>query len=73
MSIMRLVRKTFPFILTRILIYGLFGLIALMFLGFMIGVGFILIKMFGESSGMFILVMILSFGVIYGGLKFCIW
>ena len=70
MSIMKLVRKTFPFILTRILVYGLFGLIALIFLGVMIGVGFLLIKMFGESSAMFILVMILSFGVIYGGLKF---
>src|SRR5690625_889867 len=70
MSIMKLIRKTLPFIITRILIYGLFGLIAFIFLGIMVGIGFLLIKMFGESGGAFILVMILAFGVIYGGLRF---
>lgn len=70
MSIMKLIRKTFPFILTRILIYGLFGIIAFVFLGILVGIGFLLIKMFGESSGVFIFVMIAAFGVVYGGLKF---
>src|SRR5690625_2677704 len=70
MSIMKLIRKTLPLIITRILIYGLFGLIAFIFLGIMVGIGFLLIKMFGESGGAFILVMILAFGVIYGGLRF---
>src|SRR5690625_1218058 len=69
-SIMAMIRKTFPFILTRILIYGLFGLLAFVFLGIMVGIGFLLIRMFGDSSGAFIIVMIIAFGVIYGGLKF---
>src|SRR5690625_4448998 len=70
MSLMQLVRKTIPFFITRIMIYGIFGLAALLFLGIMIGIGFLFIKMFGQSSAAFIFVMILSFGVIYGGLKF---
>lgn len=70
MSIMNLVKKTFPFIITRLLVYGLFGLIALLFLGIMVGIGFFLIKAFGETGGAFIVVMIIAFGVIYGGLKF---
>src|SRR5690625_3869742 len=69
-SIMKLIRKTMPFIITRILIYGLFGLAAFIFLGIMVGIGFLLIKMFGESGGAFIFVMILAFAVIYGGLRF---
>lgn len=70
MSIMTLVRRTFPFILTRIMIYGAFGLIALIFLGIVIGIGFLLLKMFGESSGAFIIVMIIALVVVYGGLRF---
>src|SRR5690625_1914619 len=69
-SIIQLFRRTFPFIMTRILTYLALGLIAFIFLGIMVGVGFLLIKVFGESSFFFILVMIISFGAIYGGLKF---
>lgn len=67
---MQLTRKTLPFIMTRILIYGLFGLAAFVFLGIMVGIGFLILKMFGENGGAFIIVMIIAFGVIYGGLKF---
>lgn len=70
MSIMQLTRRTFPFILSRIIIYGLFGLVAFIFLGIMVGIGFLILKMFGESGGAFIIVMILAFLVIYGGLRF---
>lgn len=70
MSIMKLIRKTMPFIITRILIYGLFGLISLIFLGIMIGIGFLILKLFGESGGAFIFVMIAALGVIYAGLRF---
>lgn len=70
MSVMQLVRKTTPFIISRLLIYGLFAAIAFVFLGIMIGIGFLLSKLFGESSGAFIVVMFFAFGVIYGGLKF---
>lgn len=70
MSIMQLFRKTLPFIISRILIYGAFGLVAFIFLGIMIGIGFLLLKMFGEIGGAFIIVMIIAFGVIYGGLRF---
>lgn len=36
MSIMTLVRKTLPFIIARIMIYGLFALIALVFMAIMV-------------------------------------
>ncbi len=67
---MKLIQKTFPFILARIVIYGLFGLIALIFIGIMTGIGFLILKLFGESGGAFVFVIIISFGVIYGGLRF---
>lgn len=70
MSVMTLVRRTFPFILTRLMIYGAFALIALIFLGIVIGVGFLLYKMFGESSGAFIIVMLIALSIVYGGLRF---
>lgn len=70
MSVMKLFRKTLPFIISRILIYGAFGLIAFIFLGIMVGIGFLLLKTFGETGGAFIIVMIIAFGAIYGGLRF---
>lgn len=70
MSVMKLFKKTLPFFISRIIVYGVFGLVALIFIGIMVGVGFLVVKMFGDSSGAFIIVMIIAFGVIYGGLKF---
>ena len=70
MSVMQLVKKTMPFLLSRILIYGIFAAASLFFLGIMIGIGFLLLKLFGETSGVFIIVMIVAFSVIYGGLRF---
>lgn len=70
MSIMKLFTKTLPFFIARIIVYGIFGVAALIFLGMMMGIGFIVVKMFGESSGAFLILMILAFGVIYGGLRF---
>lgn len=70
MSVMQLFTKTLPFFISRIIIYGVFGLIALIFIGLMVGVGFLVVKMFGDSSGAFIIVMIIAFGAIYGGLRF---
>lgn len=70
MSIMTLFKKTLPFFISRMMIYGVFGLVALFFIGIMVGVGFLVVKMFGDIGGAFIIVMIIAFGVIYGGLKF---
>lgn len=70
MSIMKIFRKTLPFFISRILIYGLFGLGALVFLGIMVGIGFLIVKMFGDSGAAFIFVMLIAFSVVYGGLKF---
>lgn len=69
-SIMKLIRKTMPFFIARILTYLLFGLIAFVFLGIMVGIGFLLVNMFGESSGAFLIIMLFAFLVVYGGLKF---
>lgn len=70
MSTMNLVKRTMPFFLARLLVYALFAVGALIFLGIMIGIGFLLVKLFGGSSGAFMLVMVLAFGGIFGGLKF---
>src|SRR5699024_2886031 len=67
---MDLVKKTSPFMMARIVIYGLFGLISLVFLGIMVGIGFLLIKTIGDGSIAFIFLMILAFIVIYAGFKF---
>lgn len=69
-SVMKLFQRTLPFFIARILIYGIFGLVALIFLGIVIGVGFLFAKLFGDSSGAFIILMLIAFGVVYGGLKF---
>lgn len=68
--VMKLFTRTIPFFITRILVYGVFGLVALIFLGIMVGIGFLVVKMFGESTGAFLIVMLIAFGVVYGGLKF---
>lgn len=70
MSVMNLVKRTLPFFLTRLLVYALFAVGSLIFLGIMIGIGFLLVKMFGGSSGAFIIVMVIAFGGIFGGLRF---
>lgn len=70
LSVMKLFIKTLPFFMVRILVYGAFGLAALFFLGIMVGVGFVVVKLFGDSSGAFVIVMLLAFGVVYGGLRF---
>src|SRR5690625_4194120 len=67
---MKLIRKTMPFFIARILTYLLFGLIAFVFLGIMVGIGFLLVNMFGESSGAFLIIMLFAFLVVYGGLKY---
>lgn len=36
----------------------------------MMGVGFLLLKLFGDSSGAFLIVMLIAFGTVYGELKF---
>ena len=78
MSVMKLVNRTLPFLFARLAIYGLFVVAALIFLAIMIGIGFLLLKIFGESSTAFLIVMLIAFSIIYGGLRFwnatcCIW
>lgn len=70
MSIMKLITKTSPFIITRIIVYAIFTLIAFLFIGLMIGVSFLLFKMFGESAFFVILLMIGTISGVFGGLRF---
>src|SRR5690625_4902050 len=70
MSVMKLITTTMPFFLMRFLVYGIFAFTALIFLGIMIGIGFLMTRLFGESSGAFLIVIVLAFGGIYGGLRF---
>lgn len=48
----------------------IFGLISLVFIGIMIGIGFLLAKLFAEGSVALIIVMILTLGGLFGGLYF---
>ena len=70
MSVMKLVNRTLPFLFARFAIYGLFVVAAIIFLAIMVGIGFLLLKVFGESSTAFLIVMVIAFSVIYGGLRF---
>lgn len=70
MTAMQLIRKTIPFFITRIIVYGLFALGSLVFIGIMIGIGFLFVKLFGEGSIAFIIVMIGALGVVIGVLRF---
>lgn len=70
MSVMALFRKTLPFIIARMMIYGLFLLAAFVFLAIVVGIGYLLVNLFGESSGAFIFVILLAFLFVYGGLRF---
>lgn len=70
LSVMQLIRKTFPFIITQIVIYALFGFAALLFLAGLIGIGYLLVNMFGDSSAAIIIVIVASFLIVFGGLKF---
>lgn len=70
MSVMKLITTTMPFFLMRFLVYAIFAFVALIFLGIMIGIGFLMARLFGESSGAFLIVMVLAFGGIFGGLRF---
>lgn len=70
MSTIQLITKTIPFLFMRLLIYGVFAVVALVFLGIMIGIGFLLHKIFGDSSMAFIVLMVITFGIIRGGLRF---
>lgn len=70
LSVMKLFTRTLPFFISRIVIYGIFGLAAFVFLGIMVGIGFLLVKLFGDSSAAFLFVMLFAFLAIYGGLRF---
>ncbi|SHG35510.1 hypothetical protein [Ornithinibacillus halophilus] len=70
MSVVGLVRKTLPFIFARLAVYALFAVIAFVFLGIVIGISLFLFKTFEFGSGFFILIIIISFFSVIGGLKF---
>lgn len=69
-SVIALATKTLPFFIARILVYVIFGVAALIFLAIMTGVGYLVMKMFGNSGGAFVIVLIITFGSIYGILRF---
>lgn len=70
MSVMNLFKKTVPFFIARIIVYAIFGVISLVFIGIMIGIGFLLAKLFAEGSIALILLMVMTLGGLFGGLYF---
>jgi len=70
MSVMQLIRKTIPFFLTRIFVYGIFTLASILFLALMVGLGFLIVKLFGEGGAAFFILIIAAISVVLGVLRF---
>lgn len=70
MSVMKIFNKTLPFFFARIAVYALFALASVLFIGIMIGLSFLIAKMFKESSVALIVLFILTLGGVFGGLRF---
>jgi len=66
---MELIKRTMPFFVARIMTYAIFALASIVFLAIMVGIGFLLLRMFGESAGAFIVVMLIALVVLFGGLR----
>ncbi|MFV8828482.1 hypothetical protein [Alkalihalobacterium sp. APHAB7] len=70
MSITQLIMRTMPFFISRLIVYALFGLVSLIFLGLMIGLGNLLFRWFDFAAGFFIIMMIVTFFTVFGVLRF---
>src|SRR5690625_2529181 len=70
MSLMKLITKTLPFILVRILMYALFVLVSFVVLGIMVGIVFLVVELFNGAGFAFVLIMIATVGGIFGILRF---
>lgn len=70
MSIVQLVTRTIPFFVSRIVVYGIFALASLIFLGLMLGLSILLFNWFEFASGFFILLIISTFFIVLGALRF---
>lgn len=67
---MQLVRRTIPFFISRIIVYGIFFLISIVFLGLMLGLCILLFNLFEFGSGFLLLIIIGTFFTVLGGLRF---
>lgn len=70
MTVTQLVKKTMPFIVSRIAVYGIFFLVSVLFFGLILGFCILLFKLFEFGSGFLILIILGSFFTVYYGLKF---
>lgn len=70
MSVMELIKRTLPFFYIRISVYALFALISFVFLGIMLGVGYLMFRWFEGGGVAFILLLVVSFSFVFGLLKY---
>lgn len=70
MSVMKLFNKTLPFFFARIIVYLIFAVASVLFIGIMIGISFLMAKMFKESSIALIILFVLTLSGVFGGLRF---
>ncbi|GAA0464128.1 hypothetical protein [Alkalibacillus silvisoli] len=70
MSILELIKRTIPFFISRFVVYLIFGLISIVFLGLMLGLGILLFRWFDFASGFFIILMIITFFSVLAILRF---
>ncbi|MFD1039101.1 hypothetical protein ACFQ3N_11980 [Virgibacillus byunsanensis] len=69
MSVFSLVGRTLPFIFARLAVYVIFAIVAFVFLGIMLGISMFLFKTFEFASGFFVIILLISFLGVFGGLK----
>ncbi|MBU9722612.1 MULTISPECIES: hypothetical protein [Bacillaceae] len=70
MSVVQLITRTMPFFISRIVVYAIFGVISLLFLGLMIGLGVLFARWFEFASMGFVLMIIASFFAVLAILRF---
>lgn len=70
MSIMQLVTRTMPFIISRMVVYAIFFLVSFLFLGLMLGISILLFRWFEFGSGFFIIILAGTFFTVLAGIRF---
>ncbi|UTR10903.1 hypothetical protein MM300_00760 [Evansella sp. LMS18] len=70
MSIPQLIMRTMPFFISRIIVYAVFGIVSMIFLGLMLGLGILLFRWFEFASGFFLIMMVGTFFAVLGILRF---
>ncbi|MFA9556293.1 hypothetical protein ACERII_03160 [Evansella sp. AB-rgal1] len=70
MSVSKLIMRTMPFFISRIIVYALFAVASFLFLGLMLGFSILLFKMFEFGAGFFFIIILGTFFTVLAALRF---